>query len=197
MNSLPPEHRGSGSGMNTTFQNSAQVVSIGIFFSLIILGLSASLPQSLYHGLVGHGVPQATAHRVSHLPPVSTLFAAFLGYNPIQHLIGSGVLSQLSPHQQAVLTGRSFFPGAHHPPFRAGLHAAFDFAILASLVAAGGIVVAGRALRLHRDLERAERTHRPGWSDRAEPNACPDWSQRQCDSSRRKSLSAAHPSVAQ
>ena len=136
MSSLPAEYRGVGSGMNTTFQNSAQVLSIGIFFSLIISGLSASLPQSLYHGLVAHGVPNATAHQVSQLPPVSTLFAALLGYNPIQHLVGPHVLSQLSQSQQATLTGRSFFPSLIAGPFKSGLRAAFDFAIVASLLAA-------------------------------------------------------------
>ncbi|HEX3796276.1 MAG TPA: MFS transporter [Acidimicrobiales bacterium] len=136
MNSLPPEHRGAGSGMNTTFQNSAQVVSIGIFFSLMILGLSASLPHSLFHGLTANGVPTADARRAANLPPVSTLFAAFLGYDPVQHLIGSNVLSHLSATQQHVLTGRSFFPGIISAPFRRGLEAAFDFAIGASLVAA-------------------------------------------------------------
>src|ERR1700735_4703016 len=136
MNSLPREHRGAGSGMNTTFQNSAQVLSVGIFFSLMIIGLSSSLPASLYSGLVAHGVSPAAALRVSHLPPVSTLFAAFLGYNPVQHLVGPGVLSHLSAAQQATLTGRSFFPTLITAPFKAGLRATFDFAIVASLVAA-------------------------------------------------------------
>jgi MFS family permease len=136
MNSLPPEHRGAGSGMNTTFQNSAQVLSIGIFFTLLIVGLSTSLSENLYRGLVAHGVPLSAAVRVSHLPPVSTLFAAFLGYNPVQHLVGPAVLSHLSSAQQATLTGRSFFPGLIAVPFRAGLHAALDFAIGASLLAA-------------------------------------------------------------
>jgi MFS family permease len=136
MSSLPPEHRGAGSGMNTTFQNSAQVLSIGIFFSLLIVGLSASLPESLYHGLLTHGVSSSAATRASHLPPVSTLFAAFLGYNPVQHLVGTNVLSHLTATQQATLTGRSFFPGLIAAPFRAGLHAALDFAIVASLLAA-------------------------------------------------------------
>jgi MFS family permease len=136
MSSLPPEHRGSGSGMSTTFQNSAQVLSIGIFFTLLIAGLSSTLPSSLYHGLVAHGVSHSAATRVSHLPAVSTLFAAFLGYNPVQHLIGPQVLSHLSTAQQATLTGRKFFPGLIATPFRAGLHAALDFAIVASLLAA-------------------------------------------------------------
>jgi hypothetical protein len=136
MNSLPAEHRGAGSGMNTTFQNSAQVLSIGIFFTLMIVGLTASLSANLLHGLVAHGVPSDVAERVAHLSPISTLFAAFLGYNPVQHLVGPHVLSQLTPAQQAALTGRSFFPGLISQPFRAGLHAALDFAILASLLAA-------------------------------------------------------------
>jgi MFS family permease len=136
MNSLPAEHRGSGSGMNTTFQNSAQVLSIGIFFTLMIVGLSASLPQSLYQGLVAHGVSPAAAAKASHLPPVSTLFAAFLGYNPVHHLLGPHVLSQIPPAQQAVLSGRGFFPSIITAPFKSGLHAALDFAIVASLLAA-------------------------------------------------------------
>jgi MFS family permease len=136
MSSLPPEHRGAGSGMSTTFQNSAQVLSIGIFFTLLIVGLSSSLPASLYHGLVAHGVSPTAASRVSHLPPVSTLFAAFLGYNPVQHLVGPGVLAHLSTAQQTSLTGRSFFPSLIEAPFRSGLHAALDFAIVASLFAA-------------------------------------------------------------
>jgi MFS family permease len=136
MNSLPPQHRGAGSGMNSTFQNSAQVLSIGIFFTLMIVGLSASLPAAMYHGLVAQGVPSDVADKVAHLPPVSTLFAAFLGYNPMQHLLGSSVLAQLPAGHRAVITGRSFFPNLIAAPFRQGLHAAFDFAIAACLVAA-------------------------------------------------------------
>jgi MFS family permease len=137
MNSLPPEHRGVGSGMNSTFQNSAQVLSIGIFFTLMIIGLSGTLPGTLYHGLVAHGVPAHPAAIAAHLPPVSTLFAAFLGYSPVSHLIGPAVLARLPAHQVAVLTGRRFFPGLISGPFAAGLHTAFDFAIGACLAAAG------------------------------------------------------------
>jgi MFS family permease len=136
MNSLPPEHRGAGSGMITTFQNSAQVLSIGIFFSLMIVGLAALLPTGLYNGLVQQGVSPAVANRVAHLPPVSTLFAAFLGYNPMQHLLGPTVLNHLAPGHAATIEGRSFFPHLIAPAFSRGLHAAFDFAIAASLLAA-------------------------------------------------------------
>jgi MFS family permease len=143
MNSLPAGDRGVGSGMNMTFQNSAQVLSIGIFFTLMIAGLSTSLPASLYHGLVAHGVAPADATRASQLPPVSTLFAAFLGYNPIQHLIGAHALATLSTSQHATLVGRSFFPSIITQPFRDGLHAAMDFAIVASLLAAAASWVRG------------------------------------------------------
>jgi MFS family permease len=137
MNSLPPQHRGVGAGMNSTFQNSAQVLSIGIFFTLMIVGLSGTLPSALFHGLTAHGVPPATARRAADLPPVSTLFAAFLGYSPVEHLVGAPVLAHLSAANRALLNGRSFFPSLISKPFESGLHAAFDFAVLACLVAAG------------------------------------------------------------
>ncbi len=136
MNSLPRGDRGAGGGMNQTFQNSAQVISIGIFFTLMIIGLSSTLPHTLSSGLQVHGVAAATAQRVAHLPPVSILFAAFLGYNPIQQLLGPHALAALSAHNRAVLTGRAFFPHLISAPFRDGLHEAFAFAIIACLLAA-------------------------------------------------------------
>jgi MFS family permease len=136
MNSLPAQDRGAGSGMNTTFQNSAQVLSIGIFFTLIILGLADNLPSALVSGLTAHGVPVATAVSISHLPPVSTLFAAFLGYNPAGHLLGPHVLSQLTPAQRNTITGERFFPGLISDSFRDGLHTAFAFGIVMCLAGA-------------------------------------------------------------
>jgi MFS family permease len=137
MNSLPPQHRGVGSGMNNTFQNSAQVLSIGIFFTLMIVGLSGTLSTSLFHGLIHEGVSTVDATRVAHLPPVATLFAAFLGYSPMQHLLGATVLGHLPAANAAALTSRSYFPKLISGAFQSGLHAAFDFAVLACLVAAG------------------------------------------------------------
>jgi MFS family permease len=136
MNSLPPEDRGAGGGMNTTFQNSAQVLSIGIFFTLMIAGLANYLPKSLAAGLTKYGVPHATAITISHLPPVSVLFAAFLGYSPIKELVKPKVFNALSKHNQAVLTGHSFFPSLIAKPFSHGLGEAFIFAIVACLIAA-------------------------------------------------------------
>jgi MFS family permease len=142
MNSLPPERRGVGGGMSATFQNSAMVLSIGIFFTLIILGLASSLPATLSHGLVAQGVPPADAARVAALPPVSILFAALLGYNPVQALLGN-VVGRLPASHAAYLTGHTFFPSLISAPFASGLAIAFDFAIVACLVAAVASLLRG------------------------------------------------------
>ncbi len=143
MNSLPRGDRGAGGAMNQTFQNSAQVLSIGVFFTLMIIGLASTLPQTMSSGLEAHGVSVAAAQRASTLPPVSILFAAFLGYNPIEHLLGAHVLAALSVHSQTILTGSSFFPNLISAPFRDGLHAAFLFAIIACLIAAAASLMRG------------------------------------------------------
>ncbi len=109
MNALPANRRGVGGGMSTTFQNTSMVLSIGIFFSLMIAGLASSLPATMQSGLTAHGVPAAQAHAVAGLPPVSVLFASLLGYNPVQSLLGSHTLAQLLacrrvvPHRSHVL----------------------------------------------------------------------------------------------
>ena len=136
MNSLPAAHRGAGAGMNQTFQNSAQVLSIGIFFTLMIIGLSATLPHTLSTGLEAQGVDPATAAQVGALPPISVLFASFLGYDPATSLIGTHVLSQLPAANAAVISGHSFFPQLIAGPFRDGLHQAFTFAVIICLIAA-------------------------------------------------------------
>jgi MFS family permease len=143
MNSLPPAQRGAGAGMLATFQNSASVLSIGVFFTLMIVGLASVLPHSLQTGLVAHGVPQADATRISHLPPVATLFASFLGYNPMQTLLGPHVLNHLAAGQSAQLTGREFFPRLISSPFHTALVYAFVFAAAACLVAAVASLLRG------------------------------------------------------
>jgi len=143
MNSLPASDRGAGGGMNQTFQNSAQVISIGIFFTLLVVGLASSLPSALGGGLEAHGVAPAIAHRAGGTPPISVLFAAFLGYNPIQHLVGPAALGSLPAHAHAALTGRSFFPHLISGPFSDGLDTAFAFAIAACLVAAAASALRG------------------------------------------------------
>jgi MFS family permease len=135
MNSLPANQRGAGGGMAATFMNSAMVLSIGIFFSLMIVGLSGGLHQSLYNGLTAHGVSSHVAKQASSLPPVATLFAAFLGYNPIKTLLGPN-LHAVSAHQQHVLLGHTFFPSVISGPFSSALSSAFTFGLVACLIAA-------------------------------------------------------------
>jgi MFS family permease len=143
MNSLPPGDRGAGGGMNQTFQNSAQVVSVGVFFTLLIAGLSTTLPHALRAGLEAHGVSAAAAAHAAALPPISVLFAAFLGLNPVKHLVGAHALAGLGAHTHALITGRMFFPQLISSPFRSGLHEAFIFAIVACLVAAAASLLRG------------------------------------------------------
>jgi len=143
MNSLPPGERGAGGGMNQTFQNSAQVLSVGIFFTLLIVGLASSLPATAQAGLEAHGLSAEVAGRVAHAPPISILFAAFLGYNPIQSLVGTRALSTVGAHARAILTGPKFFPHLISGPFREGLHTAFVFAIAACLIAAAASLMRG------------------------------------------------------
>jgi len=139
MSSVPASRRGVASGMRATFQNSGTVLSIGVFFSLIIAGLAGTLPTTLTHGLEQQGVPAGVAAHIGGLPPVSSLFAAFLGENPVQHLLGpTGALAAVTPAQHATLTGREFFPHLISGPFHHGLVVVFSAAVLLSVVA--GIV---------------------------------------------------------
>jgi MFS family permease len=145
MNSLPPEQRGAGAGMLNTFQNSATVLSMGLFFTIVTLGLASRLPSHLYKGLVAAGVAPAAAHTVANEPPIGSLFSAFLGYNPIKELLGpTGALQKLPAKQAAYITGRSFFPNLIEQPFAGGLHLAFTFAAIATALAVVASAVRGQ-----------------------------------------------------
>ncbi|MFB7129173.1 MFS transporter [Kitasatospora sp. NPDC056273] len=144
MSSVPAAARGAASGMRATFQNAGMVLSIGVFFSLMVAGLAGSLPHTLTAGLTAQGVPAADAHAIASLPPVGTLFAAFLGYNPIQQLLGPQVLGQLPADNVRTLTGREFFPQLISGPFHDGLVVVFWLAIAMSLVAAAASLVRER-----------------------------------------------------
>ena len=143
MNSLPPSQRGAGAGMLATSMNSAAVLSIGVFFTLMIVGLASGLPHALEGGLIAHGVPATDAARVSSLPPVATLFASLLGYNPMATLLGPHVLARLPAGQARQVAGRSFFPHVISAPFHTALVYAFGFAIAACVVAAVASLLRG------------------------------------------------------
>jgi len=144
MSSVPAEHRGAASGMRSTFQNSGMSLSIGVFFSLLIVGLANRLPGALETGLRNQGVPAGAAHHAASLPPVSTVFSAFLGINPVQTLLGpSGTLDRLPAHNRAVLTGKEFFPHLISAPFHHGLVIVFATAAVMALLAATASALRG------------------------------------------------------
>jgi MFS family permease len=137
MSSVPAEHRGAASGMRSVFMNSGMSLSIGFFFSLMIAGLASTLPRTLSSGLRARGVPAAAASHIAHLPPVSTLFSALLGYNPVRGMLQpTGLLARLPSHNVAVLTGHTFFPHLISGPFHHGLVIVFSAAIGMSVLGA-------------------------------------------------------------
>jgi MFS family permease len=141
MGSVQPRDRGAASGMRATFMNAGMLLSIGIFFSLMIVGLARHLPTALADGLTAHGVPAATAHQIAGLPPVGSLFAAFLGYNPMQSLLGPTVLGSLAPGDAATVTGTTFFPQLISGPLHDGLVIVFVAAALMCLLGAAASAV--------------------------------------------------------
>ncbi|CAN5263957.1 MFS transporter [soil metagenome] len=144
MNSVPANQRGAASGMTGTFQNAGNSLSIGIFFSLMIAGLATTLPNALRSGLTAHGVGATVANQVAATPPVGSLFAAFLGYNPIESILGpTGVLKSLSSSNAAALTGKTFFPQLIADPFHAGLVIVFIAAASMSVIGAVASLTAG------------------------------------------------------
>jgi MFS family permease len=144
MSSVPADQRGAASGMRATFQNSGTALSIGVFFSLMITGLAASLPTTLTSGLQRHGVPHEAAHHIASLPPVSSLFASVLGVNPLQHLLAmGGVLGSLPAEAQRVLTGKEFFPHLISAPFHHGLTIVFAVSAGLAFISAAASLTRG------------------------------------------------------
>src|ERR1700761_179045 len=145
MGSVPARDRGAASGMRSTFQNSGTAVSIGVVFTLMIAGLSSTLPSTLTGGPGKLGVPDGIAPQVATLPPVSSLFASVLGVNPIQHLLApTGVLTKLPAASQAELTGRTFFPSLLSGPFHSGLIVVFSVSAALSVLAGLASLLRGK-----------------------------------------------------
>jgi len=145
MSSVPARYRGVASGMRATFQNSGMSLSIGLFFSLMIAGLATSLPAALSRGLRAQGVAPAAAAHIAHLPPVSTLFSALLGYNPVRNLLQtSGELTRLPARNVTALTSRQYFPHLISGPFHHGLIIVFGTAIAMSVAGALVSLLRGR-----------------------------------------------------
>jgi MFS family permease len=161
MNSVPKNQRGAASGMAGTVQNAGTSLSIGIFFSLMVVGLSSTLPQTLTKGLLSNGVPHSVAAQIGQTPPVSSLFAAFLGYNPIQTLLGpTGLLKSGSGVNVATLTGKEFFPHLISGPFHDGLVVVFAAAAVMSVIAAVASLIRGKRY-VHLDADTGTITTTP------------------------------------
>jgi hypothetical protein len=160
MNAVPPETRGVASGMRGTFQNAGMMLSITFFFSVLTLGLAASLPGVLYQGLTHNGLPAAVARGISHLPPIGVLFAAFLGYNPMRSMIPASVTSHLSARTQAVVFGHHFFPYLILPAFMNGLRDAFYVSAAVSVIAAVASLLRGERYIYEHDSAGATQAQR-------------------------------------
>lgn len=159
MNSVPADQRGGAAGVQAAFMNSGMVLSMGIFFSLMIVGLADTLPASMASGLMANGVGAAQAHSLASLPPVGSLFSSFLGYNPLQSLLGSQAASNVTSAQWHVLTGKHFFPNLIASPFHHGLVIVFSMAIAMSLLAAVFSALRGRRFVHDDDVPAAHHVH--------------------------------------
>jgi MFS family permease len=153
MSSVPPEHRGVSSGMLATVQNAGMLMSMAVFFTIVIVGLSTHLPTALTSGLVRAGLPHGPAAAVGRVPPTAALFSAFLGYNPMAHLLPPGLLAHLSAATRVHLLSRSFFPGLIASPFMDGLRLAFYISAGMSFIAAVASLLRGK--QYIRDLAAA------------------------------------------
>jgi hypothetical protein len=136
MSSVPAAERGAASGVRSVFFNAGSALSIGIFFSLMIVGLANTLPTALSAGLQEQGVSASVAHEVANLPPVGSLFAAFLGYNPIAELLEPYHALHQPGVNADVLTGQTFFPELITGPFHSGLVVVFVAAAVMMVVGA-------------------------------------------------------------
>ncbi|MEM0120983.1 MAG: MFS transporter [Thermoprotei archaeon] len=161
MNSLPLEHRGAGSGMRATLQNTGQTISLGIFFTIVILGLTTTLPGALYSSLVKAGVPTQIAQQFSNIPPTGALFAAFLGYDPVRSILSSvpsNLATSIPPQAISVLEAKTWFPSTIAPPFVSSLHVTFYVGAALSILAAVSSALRGQRTQITQKVGEAVET---------------------------------------
>jgi len=147
MNSVPPQHRGVASGMRSTLQNAGQTMSIAIFFTIVIVSLTSSLPSALQNAFIQAGAPQL-APLAQHIPVTGALFAAFLGYDPVKTMLASlppGVT--VPPSVVAVMEQRTWFPTAIAPAFMYALRNAFYISAVLVFIAAIASVLRGTEVK--------------------------------------------------
>jgi MFS family permease len=197
MNSVPANQRGAASGMAGTVLNAGSSLSIGIFFSLMIAGLASSLPQALTSGLTTHHVPAAAADRIANVPPVGSLFAAFLGYNPIETLLGpTGILKALPQPDSAALTGKEFFPNLISGPFHDGLVIVFLAAAIMSVIGAVASFVGGKKFVFADDQEAKQTSAAADDQEAKQTSAAADGQEAKQPSAAADDQEAKQPSAA-
>jgi len=168
MNSVPARNRGVASGMRATAQTLGMPLSIGIFFSLMVVGLTTHVPAAMFAGLTAQHVPAQVATPLSHMPPTGYLFAAFLGFNPLKELLGAHVLGALPAINVHRLVGKEFFPSLIAHPFKDGIVYVLIFAAVMCLIAAlaswmrGGKFVHEEAHAVHGHHKPRQVHARPG-----------------------------------
>ena len=184
MGAVAANERGAAAGIRATGLNCGQTIAIGLFFTLLTAGLAAHLPQVMSHSLAATGVPAVSAQQAAHLPPVATLFATFLGYNPMKTLLGPA-LNTVPAHTVATVTGTSFFPHVISGPFHDGLQLTFGVSAAMTLLAAAASAVSGKRRPV---IETAA----PTPTAVAEPGAEMDLAAR-LRASRQRAIAAADP----
>ncbi len=168
MNSVPARYRGVASGMRSTFMNAGQMMSMGIFFSIVIAGLAQTLPGAVTKGLSGQGLPAQVVHAIASLPPTASLFAALLGYNPLKSMAPPQALAALPASNQAHIIGKSFFPSLIGPPFMHGLAMAFWISAGLAVIAAIASALRGKHFvhddddHVNRAITKEKRLHEAG-----------------------------------
>ncbi len=139
MSAVPARFRGSASGMRSTFMNAGMMLSMGLFFSMVIGSLASGLPKAMIGGLSRFSLPHSMVVGMAHLPPLTILFAALLGYNPLKTILGSSargkaILAHLPKAQASRLMSPKFFPHLISHPFMDALRVVFLFAAAMSLL---------------------------------------------------------------
>ncbi len=137
MSSVPPNKRGTASGMLNTMRNTGYTISMGLFFSILIFGLSLSLPGRISGGLTSAHA-NALIPYMKTMPPTEAIFGDFLGINPASAIINqlpNSVISKVSSSSIGTISGNVWFPNLIAPVFMVSLSDVFYIAAAITIIA--------------------------------------------------------------
>jgi MFS family permease len=138
MLSVPSQDRGVASGMISTLKNTANMASMGVFFTVVIMGITLKFPEAMTASLTSIGATQLVPV-LSNIPPTSALFSAFLGYNPVSTILSSlpgSTVASIPPSTLSTLTGITWFPLTLANAFIPSLQSSFYIGALISAIGA-------------------------------------------------------------